>query len=84
MSTQIDLTLQFFNKTKSKGHYAEMCLDLYRAITCYRWYDTLEEFMDINPELKNSRKDIAGLWKEFDQLTESEIAEIAIDLMTEF
>ncbi len=58
-----------------------MALDLYRAITCYRYYDSLQEFLDTNPELAEHSEDIVELWTEFDTLTSQELAEISLKLL---
>lgn len=84
MGTQIELITSFFNSysdEKELGFYQSMVVDLYRAITCYRMYDSLEEFMAINPELNDCRDDIEELWKEFAKLTDSELSEVALELL---
>jgi hypothetical protein len=44
-------------------------------------YDSLEEFMAINPELKDCREDIVELWQEFDKLSDEELADVALELL---
>ncbi len=81
---QAELVTSFFNSytdDKELGFYQAMIVDLYRAITCYRMYDSLEEFMAINPELNDCKEDIEELWKEFDKLTEPELADVALELL---
>jgi hypothetical protein len=60
-----------------------MVVDLYRAITCFRMYDSLDEFMAINPELEDCRLDIEELWKEFSRLSTEELADVALELLRE-
>ncbi len=82
---QVALVTNFFKfKNYSQNDfYKSMITDLYRAITCYRMYDSIEEFLRINPELQECRGDIQALWYEFDKLSETELAEVAIELLTD-
>ncbi len=82
-SQQMQLVTRFFESctSRDKGLYASMALDLYRAITCYRYYDSLGEFLSTNPELSEHTKDIVELWTEFDSLSSQELAEIALKLL---
>lgn len=82
---QVSLVTQFF-KFKTDNHndfYKSMITDLYRAITCYRMYDSVNEFLAINPELNDCKADIEALWFEFDRLSDSELAEVALELLTD-
>ena len=81
---QLELTSRFFRGKRGNSTYGEMCLDLYRAITCYRMYDGVSEFMKLNPELESSREDVKELWDEFDKLTEENLADVALALLSEF
>lgn len=86
VDTQVELVTTFFGHhttDKEKDFYKSMVVDLYRAITCYRMYDSLDEFMAINPELEECRTDIVELWKEFDRLSCEELAEVALELLKE-
>lgn len=81
---QVELITTFFNSytdEKELGFYQSMVVDLYRAITCYRMYDSLEEFMNLNPELNECKEDIAELWTEFSKLSDNELAEVALELL---
>lgn len=80
---QIKLVSTFFEKIDNceDDAFGCMLLDLYRAITCYRMYNSLDEFMRINPELEDCRSDVRELWAEFDKLTEEELAEVALELL---
>ncbi len=80
---QMVLVTRFFESCtkKATGLYASMALDLYRAITCYRYYDSLQEFLDTNPELDEHKQDIVELWTEFDTLSSQELAEISLKLL---
>ncbi len=82
-SEQMKLVTRFFEACtkKDNGLYASMALDLYRAITCYRYYDSLQDFLDTNPELDEHKQDIVELWKEFDTLSSQELAEISLKLL---
>ena len=63
IDSQVELVTSFFSHftdDKELGYYKSMIVDLYRAITCYRMYDSLEEFMAINPELKFRPLDVVG------------------------
>lgn len=83
-AAQVELVTSFFNNysdEKELGFYQSMVVDLYRAITCYRMYDSLDEFMAINPELNDCRDDIEELWKEFSRLNDAELAEVALELL---
>ena len=84
IDSQVELVTNFFSHftdDKELGYYKSMIVDLYRAITCYRMYDSLEEFMAINPELKDCREDIVELWQEFDRLSDEELADVALELL---
>lgn len=84
IDSQVELVTTFFGhftNDQEIGYYKSMIIDLYRAITCYRMYDSLEEFLAINPELKECRSDIVELWHEFDKLNDSELAEVALELL---
>ncbi len=84
IDSQVELVTNFFSHftdDKELGYYKSMIVDLYRAITCYRMYDNLDEFMAINPELKDCKEDIIELWQEFDKLTDEELADVALELL---
>ena len=86
IDTQVELVTCFFNKFSEGAEVEEdffksMLVDLYRAITCYRMYNSLEEVMRINPELEECRSDIKELWSEFDKLSSEELAEVALELL---
>lgn len=84
IDSQVELVTSFFSKfadDRELGYYKSMVVDLYRAITCYRMYDNLDEFLSINPELKDAREDVIELWQEFDKLSEPELAEVALELL---
>lgn len=84
IDAQVELVTSFFNHhtdIDEKDFYRSMLVDLYRAITCYRMYNSLEEFMRINPELEGCHKDIRELWSEFDRLSSAELAEVALELL---
>jgi hypothetical protein len=80
---QVKLITRFFTSYNKEqvGPYQSLVLDLYRAITCYRLYDNLETFFEVNPELEACREDIVDLWKEFQNLSHEELAEISIKLL---
>ena len=80
---QVQLVTRFFSDQSMQdlGTYQSMALDLYRAITCYRLYDSKDVFIAANPELMNCKQDIDELWREFDKLSSPELAEIAIKLL---
>tara|TARA_B100001989_G_C24452219_1_gene419613 strand:+ start:326 stop:640 length:315 start_codon:yes stop_codon:yes gene_type:complete len=85
IDTQVELVTCFFDHHTgaelAKDFYKSMLVDLYRAITCYRMYNSLEEFMRINPELAECRSDIKELWAEFERLSSAELAEVALELL---
>ena len=85
VDTQVELVTSFFNHFNEpeveEDFFRSMLVDLYRAITCYRMYNSLEEFMRINPELEECRADIKELWSEFDKLSSEELAEVALELL---
>lgn len=83
LSDQMQLVSQFFDSFSGEelGLYKSMALDLYRAIICYRYYDSIEEFLDTNPELEEHKNEILELWKEFDNLSFQELAEISLKLL---
>ncbi|MEY3370132.1 MAG: hypothetical protein RLZZ361_802 [Cyanobacteriota bacterium] len=86
VDTQVELVTTFFgffSTDNSKDFYKSMVVDLYRAITCFRMYDSLDEFMAINPELEDCKRDIEELWKEFARLSSQELAEVALELLRE-
>jgi hypothetical protein len=85
IDTQVELVTCFFNHFREgeveEDFFKSMLVDLYRAITCYRMYNSLDEFMRINPELEDCRSDIRELWAEFDKLSSQELAEVALELL---
>ena len=86
VDTQVELVTTFFSfhsTEDTKDFYKSMVVDLYRAITCFRMYDSLEEFMAINPELEDCKLDIEELWKEFARLSPEELADVALELLRE-
>jgi hypothetical protein len=86
INQQLELISSFFEtRVNDEGlnFYQSMVLDLYRAITCFRMYDSVAEFLEINPELKDCKLDIDELWKEFGKLTQQELAEISLELLQE-
>jgi hypothetical protein len=86
MDTQVELVTNFFSHytdEKEMDYYKSMIVDLYRAVTCFRMYDSLDEFMSVNPELEECRLDIEQLWEEFGRLSGEELAEVALELLKE-
>lgn len=86
IDTQVELVTNFFSHytdEKEMDYYKSMIVDLYRAVTCFRMYDNLEEFMAVNPELEECRNDIVQLWEEFSKLSQEELAEVALELLKE-
>lgn len=86
INLQVELVTDFFEAFSQDGYlssYQEMVLDLYRAITCFRMYDSVAEFLELNPELLECKDDIDELWKELSKLTQEEIAEISLELLQE-
>lgn len=84
IDAQVELITNFFGRytdEKELGYYKSMIVDLYRAVTCYRMYDSLDEFLEINPELHDCKEDIVELWSEFDKLSDNELAEVALELL---
>jgi len=85
IDSQVDLVTNFFDRYADlegeDNAYRSMLVDLYRAITCYRMYNNLEEFLAINPELTVCETDIRELWSEFDQLSSEELAQVALELL---
>jgi hypothetical protein len=86
IDVQVELVTSFFSfhsTETGKDFYKSMVVDLYRAITCFRMYDSLDEFMAINPELEDCRNDIEELWKEFGRLSPEDLADVALELLRE-
>lgn len=86
MDTQVELVTSFFSHytdEKEMDYYKSMIVDLYRAVTCFRMYDSLDEFMAVNPELEDCRHDIVQLWDEFGRLSQEDLAEVALELLKE-
>lgn len=84
LDSQIELVTNFFSRysdEKDLDYYKSMVVDLYRAITCFRIYESIEEFMRINPELEESRSDIEELWLEFERLSPEDLADVALELL---
>ncbi len=82
---QDELVTNFFSSyyDKELDLNSAMALDLYRAINCYRYYHDVDLFVEINPEAADHRDDIESLWEEFDKLSSSELAEIALKALEE-
>ncbi len=86
INLQVELVTGFFETyadDEKLSFYQSMVLDLYRAITCFRMYDSIDEFLELNPELQDCKDDINELWKEFSKLTQEEVAEISLELLQE-
>lgn len=74
----LELVLKFF---ESKHGINQTHLDLIKAINCYRLYDNLDQLLALNPELLEVKADLVELWNEFDNLTDSELSGVVLELM---
>ena len=82
---QKELVVGFFSTRDIENYslYQSLALDLYRSITFFRTYKKVDRFVEAHPDFKDYRDDIEELWLEFEQMTDEELAEVSIRILTD-
>ena len=82
---QKELVIGFFSTRNLEKYslYQSLALDLYRSITFYRTYGKVEKFVEAHPDFTEYKEDIQELWLEFDQMSDEELAEVSIRILSD-
>ncbi|MCH2226930.1 MAG: hypothetical protein MK033_04075 [Candidatus Caenarcaniphilales bacterium] len=82
---QKELVIGFFSTRNLENYslYQSLALDLYRSITFYRTYGKVEKFVEAHPDFTEYKEDIQELWLEFDQMSDEELAEVSIRILSD-
>jgi hypothetical protein len=82
---QSNILSSFFSTRASNDYslYQTLALDLYRSINFYRVYNDVSLFIEEHKEFTDYREDIEELWDEFSQMTDGELADVAIRILAD-
>ncbi len=81
----IELMARFFdaaNKAVERANYKPEILeafDLIQAISCYRYFPTVDECVKAFPSLANDKHKVEYIWEQFDKLERKELSDIFIN-----
>lgn len=78
--------INFAEKARKEAGESEekkQALDLIRAISSYRAYSTVKAVLEAYPDLESQRESIELLWNHFNNLNDSELAELMIQMIHE-
>ena len=84
----IELMAKFFeaaNKSVKKVHYNSEALeafDLIQAISCYRYFPSVEQCVEAFPSLKNDRHKVEYIWEQFGKLTSKQLSDVYISSLS--
>jgi hypothetical protein len=78
---QKELVLSFFSSREVETYslYQSLALDLYRSITFFRTYGKVEKFITAHQDFA----DYEELWVEFEHMSEEELAEVSLRILTD-
>ena len=80
----IDLMAKFFdaaNNAVKKVNYNPESLeafDLIQAISCYRYFPSVDQCLEAFPSLSNDRHKVEYIWEQFGKLTAKQLSDIYI------
>ena len=83
----IELMAKFFdaaNKTLKKVKYSPEILeafDLIQAISCYRYFPTVDECVNAFPTLSNDRHKVEYIWEQFSKLSTKDLSDVYISAL---
>jgi hypothetical protein len=82
---QKELVLSFFSSREVETYslYQSLALDLYRSITFFRTYGKVEKFITAHQDFADYKEDIGELWAEFEHMSEEELAEVSLRILTD-
>ncbi|NBV99170.1 MAG: hypothetical protein EBR67_06630 [Proteobacteria bacterium] len=82
---QKELVLSFFSSREVEAYslYQSLALDLYRSITFFRTYGKVEKFITAHQDFVDYKEDIEELWAEFEHMSEEELAEVSLRILTD-
>lgn len=81
----IELMARFFdaaNKAVERANYKPEILeafDLIQAISCYRYFPTVDECVQAFPSLTDDKHKVQYIWDQFDKLEDRELSDIYIN-----
>ena len=80
-----DLQKKFFSTRNVVRYssYQSLALDLYRSITFYRQFRSSKRFLEAFPAFNDCAEDVEELWSEFQSMTDEEISEVAIRIVSD-
>ncbi|MBI3590882.1 MAG: hypothetical protein HY094_05830 [Candidatus Melainabacteria bacterium] len=80
----IELLAKFFDaasKSVKRVNYNSETLeafDLIQAISCYRYFPSVDECIEAFPSLDSDRNKVKYIWEQFDKLTPKQLSDIYI------
>lgn len=84
----IELMAKFFDSLShavEKAKYNPESLeafDLIQAISCYRYFPTVDECIQAFPTLKSDKHKVEYIWEQFGKLTSEQLSDIYISSLT--
>jgi len=81
----IELMTRFFEAATSavrKANYDDHVLeafDLIQAISCYRYFPTVEKCLEAFPSLEPERHKVEYIWEQFGKLTNEQLSNVYIN-----
>ena len=80
----IELMARFFDAAtgaiKKSNYNSEVleAFDLIQAISCYRYFPTVDECIQAFPSLANDRHKVEYIWEQFGKLTHRQLSDVYI------
>ena len=80
----VELMAKFFdaaNKAVRKMNYTPEALeafDLIQAISCYRYFPSVDQCVEAFPSLKNDKHKVEYIWEQFGKLNSKQLSDIFI------
>ena len=84
----IELMEKFFDSATHalrKSNYSSEVLeafDLIQAISCYRYFPTVDQCVEAFPSLSPDRHKVEYIWEQFAKLSEKQLSEVYISSLT--
>ena len=84
----IELMSRFFdaaNNSVRKVNYDPAILeafDLIQAISCYRYFPTVDQCVEAFPALSNDKHKVEYIWEQFSKLTSKQLSDIYINSLS--
>ena len=84
----IELMAKFFDSAneavKDSGYDSEIleAFDLIQAISCYRYFPTVEDCVEAFPSLESEKHKVEYIWEQFGNLSNEQLSDIYISSLS--